>query len=110
MITRFTRAFERLPDPVQSPAPSGSAAPADTMPPLGAEIEFPPNMEQILEIGDRLGQGFDFIRVDLYNPGGRVLYGELTSLPMGGVRPFNPLICDRMFGQEWNLTLGRAES
>jgi hypothetical protein len=101
-FTRFTRARERLPDPVTSPA-SGAPAPL-------ASIEFPANLEQILEIGDRLAQGFDFIRVDLYNPGGRIVYGELTTLPMGGVRPFNPLICDRMFGQEWNLKLGAAES
>ena len=106
-ITRFTRARERLPDPVTPPASGASVmgAPASL-----ASIEFPANLEQILEIGDRLAQGFDFIRVDLYNPGGRIVYGELTTLPMGGVRPFNPLICDRMFGQEWNLKLGAAES
>ena len=107
-ITRFTRARERLPDPVASLVPGTPAGGAPAAP--LASIEFPANLEQILEIGDRLAQGFDFIRVDLYNPGGRIVYGELTTLPMGGVRPFNPLICDRMFGQEWNLKLGAAES
>ena len=107
-ITRFTRARERLPDPIASPAPGMPAGGAPAAP--LASIEFPANLEQILEIGDRLAQGFDFIRVDLYNPGGRIVYGELTTLPMGGVRPFNPLICDRMFGEEWELKLGTAPS
>ncbi len=98
--TRFTRAGERLPDPAIS-----SAVPADA-PPHFADTDFPPNMERMFEIADTLAQGFDFIRVDLYNPGGRILFGEMTSLPMGGVRRMNPPIYNQMFGQEWNLKLG----
>ncbi len=97
--TRFTRARERLPLPVNLPA-----APADA-PPHFADTDFPANMEQMFEIADTLAQGFDFIRVDLYNPGGRILFGEMTSLPMGGVRMMNPPIYDSMFGQEWKLRL-----
>ena len=105
-ITRFTREFEKLPVPVNSATLDATGAPAeDSLP-----VQFPPNMEQVFEIAAKLGQGFDFIRVDLYNPGGRILFGELTSLPMGGVRAFDPLICDRIFGQEWNLQLAEAES
>jgi len=105
-ITRFTRDFEKLPVPVNSATLDATGAPAEDLPP----VQFPANMEQLFEIAGKLGQGFDFIRVDLYNPGGRILFGELTSLPMGGVRAFDPLICDQIFGQEWNLRLVDAES
>jgi hypothetical protein len=105
-ITRFTRDFEKLPIPVKSATLDATGAPAkDSLP-----VRLPPNMEQMFEIAGKLGQGFDFIRVDLYNPSGRILFGELTSLPMGGVRAFDPLICDRIFGQEWNLKLVGAQS
>ena len=105
-ITRFTRDFEKLPVPVNSATLDATGAPAGDLPP----VQLPANMAQLFEIADKLGQGFDFIRVDLYSPGGRILFGELTSLPMGGVRAFDPIICDRMFGQEWKLQLAEAES
>ncbi len=106
-IARFTRAGARLPDPVRLSLGAAIMAPAGALP---GNVEFPANLDQILEIGDRLGQGFDFIRVDLYNPGGRIRFGEMTSLPMGGVLPFNPPICEQIFGQEWNLQLAGADS
>lgn len=106
-IARFTRSGERLPDPARLSTTDAAMAPAG---PLSDDVEFPANLEKILEIGDRLGQGFDFIRVDLYNPGGQIRFGEMTSLPMGGVLPFNPMICEEIFGREWNLQLVRAKS
>ena len=106
-IARFTREGERLPDPARRPATDATTAPVG---PLPGNVEFPANLAQILEIGDKLAQGFDFIRVDLYNPGGQIRYGEMTSLPMGGVLPLNPMICEQTVGQEWNLQLAGAES
>jgi hypothetical protein len=70
-----------------------------------AEFAFPPSMEQLFDIAGRLGRGLDFIRVDLYNPGGRILFGEMTSLPGGGARSIDPPIYDRILGQDWHLTL-----
>ena len=66
---------------------------------------LPANMEQLLDVADGLGRGFDFMRVDLYSPGGRVVFGEFTSLPVGGLRPFDPPVYDRIFGADWKLTL-----
>jgi len=75
-----------------------------------AEFTFPPNMDRLFDIAGNLGRGFDFIRVDLYNPSGKILTGELTSLPAGGVRPFDPPIYDRIFGETWNMTLCDSQS
>jgi hypothetical protein len=70
-----------------------------------SNILLPPNIDEMLKIADALAQGFDFIRVDLYSPGGRILVGELTSLPAGGVRPFEPPAYERQFGDYWKQVL-----
>jgi hypothetical protein len=71
-----------------------------------AEFTFPTNMEEMFDIAGRLGRGFDYIRVDLYNPGGRILFGEMTSLPGGGARAFSTPGFDLRLGQNWHLDLG----
>ena len=38
----------------------------------------------MIEIAERLGEGVDFVRVDLYDVDGRVVFGELTNYPAGG--------------------------
>ena len=70
-----------------------------------SNISLPPNIDEMIKIADQLARGFDFIRVDLYSPGGRILVGELTSLPAGGVRPFEPLAYERLFGDYWKQVL-----
>jgi hypothetical protein len=50
-----------------------------------------------------LSQGFDFVRVDLYNVNGRVYVSELTFTPGGGRFHFEPIEWDLKVGQMWNL-------
>jgi hypothetical protein len=64
---------------------------------------FPSNIEEMFGLACELGRGFDFIRADLYDPAGRILFGELTTLPGGGVSSFDPPIYDQIFGQYWNF-------
>jgi teichuronopeptide biosynthesis TupA-like protein len=45
----------------------------------------------------------DFVRVDLYRVGGRVVFGELTSFPAGGDGHFDPECFDREFGRLWRV-------
>jgi len=47
----------------------------------------PPNFPEMLEVARRLSQGFDFMRIDLYNVAGRICFGEVTSTPAGGYVP-----------------------
>lgn len=69
---------------------------------------MPANLDRLIETAERIGKGFDFIRADLYSPGGRILVGELTSLPNGGIRAFDPPEYDRIFGNYWQQVLGGA--
>lgn len=44
----------------------------------------PVALERMLDIAGRLSAGLDFVRVDLYAVGERVVFGELTAYPDGG--------------------------
>lgn len=70
---------------------------------------MPANLERLIEAAEKVAKGFDFIRADLYTTSGRILVGELTSLPNGGIRAFDPPEYDRIFGNYWQLVLGGAQ-
>ena len=43
-------------------------------------------LARIVEVAEALGQETDFVRVDLYDTGDRVVFGELTNYPSAGRR------------------------
>jgi hypothetical protein len=43
----------------------------------------PDSLHEMIEIAEALGRETDFVRVDLYEIGGRIIFGELTSYPGG---------------------------
>ena len=53
-------------------------------------IPPPPAREKLLEIAKVLSKEFPFVRVDFYNFDGRIILGELTFFPGGGLSPFYP--------------------
>ena len=59
-----------------------------------------PNM---LDIARRLAAPFPFVRVDLYAPGGRVFFGELTFNPARCVRAFDPRSYELAYGRLLDL-------
>jgi len=69
--------------------------------PVAGEGEPPPNYRDMLEIARKLSAGTDFVRVDLYNLGGRIVFGELTNYPAGGVRKYDPASFDQTLGSYW---------
>lgn len=46
--------------------------------------EKPDNLEEMLKIARVLGEGFRYVRVDLYNSDGKILFGEMTFTPASG--------------------------
>lgn len=50
----------------------------------------PETLEEMLALASRLSAGIDFIRVDLYDVQGHVMFGELTPYPGGGRARFSP--------------------
>ena len=57
----------------------------------------------MIELAERLGAGTDFVRVDLYDVDGRIVFGELTSFPAGGDSPFDPESFNEEFGRPWTV-------
>ena len=55
----------------------------------------------MIRISEQLAVETDFVRVDLYDVGGRVVFGELTSYPLGGSRRFRPESFDATVGRWW---------
>ena len=62
-------------------------------------IPPPPKYKEMLEVAATLSEGFPFVRVDLYNPGEHILFGEMTFHPGNGVNPFDPPELDLTFGE-----------
>lgn len=44
----------------------------------------PSNVEKMMEIAATLGKDFQYVRVDLYNLDGQILFGEMTFTPASG--------------------------
>lgn len=61
-------------------------------------LKKPKNFNKMVELARKLSKPFPFVRVDLYEIGDKVLVGELTFFPGGGVEPFTPV--------EWDYKLG----
>lgn len=51
-------------------------------------IPKPKNYERMLDIAATLSEGFPEVRVDLYNIGGRICFGELTFTSLGGTMTY----------------------
>ena len=66
-------------------------------------VPKPPNLDTMIEWASVLGGDLDFLRVDCYDLGDRVLVGELTPYPGGGIAPFRPKELDRELGALWRL-------
>lgn len=65
--------------------------------------ELPSAWREALNVAERLGRGIDFVRVDTFQVGERVLVGELTNYPTNGTARYSPRSIDRWLGSKWNL-------
>ncbi len=63
-------------------------------------LQKPLNLEKMVELAAKLSSGFPFVRVDLYNIKGRILFGELTFYPADGRFPFYPEKYNKIFGDK----------
>lgn len=63
----------------------------------------PAHLDEMIRLAEQLGESTDFVRVDLYDVDGRIVFGELTSFPAGGDSPFNPARYDTEFGRPWTV-------
>jgi len=70
--------------------------------PIGKGVPRPAILPEMIDIAERLSRDFDFCRVDLYAPDdARVVFGEITLNPTGGVGRFVPGEWDFRLGELW---------
>ena len=62
------------------------------------EVEKPKNLNEMLRIAEELAKPFSFVRVDVYNVSGKVLFGELTFDHGSGNEPFTAYEHDLRLG------------
>ena len=63
----------------------------------------PLNGDELIDIAEKLAKPFEFVRVDLYNVDGKIIFSELTFHSGGGLIPFHPKEYDRKFGELLDL-------
>ncbi len=82
--------------------------------PLGPPVPRPDRLPEMLAAASVLGEPFDFMRIDLYDDGDAVWFGETTPYPSGGLSRFEPDWLDLALGSMWALPtkgmLRRAEA
>ena len=69
-----------------------------TVPVYSKSLPIPENLSEMIDIARKLSQGLPFARVDLYNPDGKIIVGEITLFPTAGFKRFTD--------DEWDLRIG----
>lgn len=88
--------YYRLPDWVRLDISDDNAPP-------GPAVAPPPELPLLIDAATRLGQDWDFIRVDMYARDGQVWLGELTPTPAAARTRIIPESFDRWLGDQWTL-------
>lgn len=60
----------------------------------------PANLDEMIRVAEALAAETDFVRVDLYDLGDRIAFGELTNTPRAGARHVDPTF-EQLLGGYW---------
>ncbi|GAA1322671.1 ATP-grasp fold amidoligase family protein [Streptomyces sanglieri] len=70
--------------------------------PLGPAADEPEQLDEMIEIAETIGEDFEAVRVDLYQPtDDEIIFGEITIAHGSGGERFDPIEYDREFGSYW---------
>lgn len=69
---------------------------------FSSRITKPEHWEKMIQIAQILSKEFPFVRVDLYDLGGQVYFGELTFTPANGMDEGLSLAIDRDLGKRYD--------
>ena len=65
-------------------------------------VDAPPQLEEMLAAAEAIAGQEEFLRVDFYCEGGRLLFGEFALCPGSGLDPFKPDALDFHLGACWS--------
>ena len=65
------------------------------------QIKRPENLNELIQIAEKLSRPFKFVRVDLYSENEDIRFSELTFTPLAGNILFHPKIWDLTLGELW---------
>jgi len=71
----------------------------------GREIDPPSNLKEMIQIAEKLSQGFAYARIDLYEHDNKVYFGEITFHHGSGYEILYPKIWDKKFGDMLTLRI-----
>ena len=66
-------------------------------------VSIPQNYERMLKVAEILSAEFPHVRVDLYDVGGKVYFGELTFFNASGYMKYKPDKFDVEIGRKFKL-------
>ena len=64
----------------------------------------PAKLSKMLELSEKLSNGYPFMRTDFYCVDGKVYFGEITLYPASASVPFIPQTFDELLGAQLNIT------
>lgn len=67
------------------------------------KIPKPKKLPKMIEIAENLSKPFPFVRIDLYDVNGNIVFGEYTFFPSSGFKGFEPKEFDIELGEKLNL-------
>jgi hypothetical protein len=73
-------------------------------PTFDSDFTCPDNFTELLNIATILSEDFPFVRVDLYNIDGQIIFGELTFYPWSGYVQWQPDKFDFELGSYFDIT------
>jgi len=101
---RFTDHRRNLYDPDWTPLES------TLLYPRGTEIPRPAAYDEMKRVAEKLGEEFDFVRVDLYSVEGRVIFGEMTYFPECGAASFSSRELDAQMAHHLEQAIARGRA
>ncbi len=70
----------------------------------GPEIERPSSISKMIELAEKVGELFSYIRVDFYDVEGKIYFGEITQHHGGGFDQIRPIEFDYKYGEMIDLS------
>ena len=67
-------------------------------------VKKPQNLEEMLDVAEKLSKPFPVVRVDLYNIAGNIYFGELTFTSLGGTMDFYTQDCLYEMGSKIDIS------